>query len=114
MRDGGLMHILRFYRPDTVYLFLSKEIVEPDRADQRIAKTFAYLRENWGSYQPPVIRKGIQVKSPERASGRAERTNGSTSTTTVTGSSGNACRGEPAKKPVPERVEAARFAPDFA
>lgn len=136
MRDGGLMHIMRFYRPDAVYLFLSKEIVELDRADQRIAKTFAYLRENWGGYHPHVIRvetgiedpsdmdalmgpmdellqqamlehpktevlvnlssgtpqmqiilaqmaldpryptKGIQIKSPERASGRAERTNG--------------------------------------
>lgn len=136
MRDGGLLHILRFYRPEAVYLFLSKEIAELDRADQRIAKTFAYLRENWGGYQPNVIRvetgiedpsdmdallepmdallqqamlehpktevlinlssgtpqmqiiltqmaldpryptKGIQIKSPERASGRAERTNG--------------------------------------
>ncbi|MGN1307524.1 MAG: type III-A CRISPR-associated CARF protein Csm6 [Faecousia sp.] len=136
MRDGGLMHILRFYRPEAVYLFLSKEIVELDRADRRITKTFAYLRENWGGYQPDVIRaetgiedpsdmdaltepmdallqqamrdhpktevlinlssgtpqmqiiltqmaldpryptKGIQIKNPERASGRAERTNG--------------------------------------
>lgn len=135
MRDGGLMHIMRFYRPDAVYLFLSREIVELDRADQRIAKTFDYIRENWGGYDPRVIRvetgiedpsdmdalmepmdkllqqamtehpktevlinlssgtpqmqiilaqmaldpryptKGIQVKSPERSSGKAERTN---------------------------------------
>ncbi|MGM9661279.1 MAG: type III-A CRISPR-associated CARF protein Csm6 [Faecousia sp.] len=135
MRDGGMMHIMRFYRPEAVYLFLSKEIVELDRADQRIAKTFAYIRENWGGYNPSVTRvetdiedpsdidalmepmdkllqqvvsehpktevllnlssgtpqmqiilaqmaldpryptKGIQIKSPERASGRAERTN---------------------------------------
>lgn len=135
MRDGGLMHIMRFYRPEAVYLFLSKEIVELDRADQRIDKTFAYIRENWDGYDPHVIRvetgiedpsdmdalvepmdkllqqamiehpktevllnlssgtpqmqiilaqmaldpryptKGIQIKSPERASGRAERTN---------------------------------------
>lgn len=135
MRDGGLIHIMRFYRPEAVYLFLSKEIVELDRADQRIDKTFAYIRENWGGYNPDVIRmetviedpsdmdalmepmdkllqqalvehpktevllnlssgtpqmqiilaqmaldpryptKGIQIKSPERASGKAERTN---------------------------------------
>lgn len=135
MRDGGLMHIMRFYRPEAVYLFLSKEIVELDRADQRIDKTFAYIRDNWDGYNPSVIRmetriedpsdmdalmepmdkllqqamvehpktevllnlssgtpqmqiilaqmaldpryptKGIQIKSPERASGRAERTN---------------------------------------
>lgn len=135
MRDGGLMHIMRFYRPEAVYLFLSKEIVEMDRADQRIQKTFDYIYKNWGGYKPDVIRmetgiedpsdmdalmepmdqllqqamekhpktevllnlssgtpqmqiilaqmaldpryptKGIQIKSPERASGRAERTN---------------------------------------
>ena len=135
MRDGGLMHIMRFYRPEAVYLFLSKEIVELDRADQRIQKTFDYICKNWGGYKPDVIRmetgiedpsdmdalmepmdqllqqamikhpktevllnlssgtpqmqiilaqmaldpryptKGIQIKSPEHASGRAERTN---------------------------------------
>lgn len=135
MRDGGLMHIMRFYRPEAVYLFLSKEIVEMDRADQRIQKTFDYIYKNWGGYKPVVIRmetgiedpsdmdalmepmdqllqqamvehpktevllnlssgtpqmqiilaqmaldpryptKGIQIKSPEHASGRAERTN---------------------------------------
>ena len=135
MRDGGMLHILRFYRPEAVYLFLSREIAELDRADQRIEKTFAYLQENWDGYCPEVIRqetdisdpsdmdillepmqalfqraatehpeaeilinlssgtpqmqvilaqlaldsryhcRGIQVKNPERASGRAERTN---------------------------------------
>ena len=135
MRDGGMLHILRFYRPEAVYLFLSREIAEMDRADQRIEKTFAYLQENWDGYCPEVIRqetdisdpsdmdillepmqalfqraatehpeaeilinlssgtpqmqvilvqlaldsryrcRGIQVKNPERASGRAERTN---------------------------------------
>ncbi len=42
--DGGLMHILRFYRPNAVYLFLTKEIVKLDQKDQRIDKTFQYIR----------------------------------------------------------------------
>lgn len=135
MRDGGMLHILRRFRPEAVYLFLSKEISELDQADQRIGKTFAFVRENWNGYSPAVIRqetdiadpsdmdillepmealfqraaaehpdaeilinlssgtpqmqiilaqlaldsryhcRGIQVKNPEQASGRAERTN---------------------------------------
>lgn len=53
MRDGGLLHILRFYRPETVYLFLSGEMVRLDRQDGRIGKTFDFLRETWGGYAPP-------------------------------------------------------------
>ena len=64
MRDGGLMHILRFYRPETVYLFLTTEIVKQDRDDQRIDKTFAYIRENWGGYHPDVIRMEAEIEDP--------------------------------------------------
>jgi len=64
MRDGGLMHIMRFYRPDFVYLFLSKEIVEYDGVDQRIAKTFDHIRENWNGYHPQVIRKETEIEDP--------------------------------------------------
>ena len=49
MRDGGLMHILRFYRPEAVYLFLSQEMIRRDREDDRIAKTFAFLDELLGA-----------------------------------------------------------------
>lgn len=64
MRDGGLMHILRFYRPETVYLFLTTEIVKQDRDDRRIDKTFAYIRENWGGYHPDVIRMEAEIEDP--------------------------------------------------
>ena len=134
-RDGGMMHIMRHYRPDVVYLFLTDEIVKRDGNDHRIDKTFAHIREKWGGYAPRLVRfetgltdpsdmdalvepmeklldrvleenpkteillnlssgtpqmqiilaqmaldsryptKGIQVKSPERSSGRAARTN---------------------------------------
>ena len=64
MRDGGLMHILRFYRPEAVYLFLSREMVERDGADDRIAKTFAFLRENWEGYSPRLVRFETDIEDP--------------------------------------------------
>ena len=35
MHDGPLLHIVRHYRPEAVYLFLSKEMEEHDRNDNR-------------------------------------------------------------------------------
>lgn len=64
MRDGGLMHILRFERPEAVYLFLSREIVELDKKDGRIARTFAHLQESWGGYAPKVIRMETEIEDP--------------------------------------------------
>lgn len=64
MRDGGLMHILRFERPTAVYLFLSKEIVELDKKDGRIAKAFAHMKEAWGGYTPEVIRVETEIEDP--------------------------------------------------
>lgn len=64
MRDGGMLHILRFYRPEAVYLFLSREIAELDRTDRRIEKTFAYLQENWDGYCPEVIRQETDIADP--------------------------------------------------
>lgn len=64
MRDGGLMHILRFQRPEAIYLFLSKEIVELDKKDGRIAKTFAHIRESWDGYAPEVVRWETEIEDP--------------------------------------------------
>lgn len=64
MRDGGLMHILRFERPAAVYLFLSKEIAELDKRDGRIAKTFAHMKEAWDGYAPEVIRMETEIEDP--------------------------------------------------
>lgn len=64
LRDGGLMHIMRFYRPSTVYLFLSAEIVQRDREDNRIDKIFSFVRENWGGYDPKLIRIDTGIADP--------------------------------------------------
>lgn len=64
MRDGGLMHIMRYYRPDAVYLFLSAEMIRLDQKDNRINKTFEYIRENWEGYAPQVIRYETEIEDP--------------------------------------------------
>lgn len=72
MRDGGLLHILRFYRPETVYLFLSGEMVRLDRQDGRIGKTFDFLRETWGGYAPRVVRYETELEDPSDMDALAE------------------------------------------
>lgn len=64
LKDGGLMHIMRFYRPATVYLFLSAELVRRDQKDNRIDKIFAFIRENWDGYDPKLIRINTGIEDP--------------------------------------------------
>lgn len=64
LRDGGLMHIMRHYRPDVVCLFLSAEMVRRDREDDRVNKTFAHIRENWGGYDPQLVRFETDIEDP--------------------------------------------------
>lgn len=53
-RDGGMVHTMRHYRPQKVYIFVSKEMEMLDQKDRRYAKTFEFIRENWGGYAPEV------------------------------------------------------------
>lgn len=64
MRDGGLMHIMRHYRPDTVYLFLTAEMVKEDLADDRIQQTFDFIRNKWDGYAPKVFRYPTDFDDP--------------------------------------------------
>lgn len=41
--DGSMLHICRIYKPDIVYLYLSKEILENHRKDNRYVKTLELL-----------------------------------------------------------------------
>lgn len=47
MYDGGMLHIMRHYRPSKVYLFLSDEIAKAEQRDQRFEKAFRYAAEKW-------------------------------------------------------------------
>lgn len=44
-RDGSMLHICRFYKPDYVYLYMSKEILEFHRKDNRFVKSIELLGE---------------------------------------------------------------------
>lgn len=43
--DGALLHIIRFYRPDTVYLYMSKEICQLEDKDRRYTYCLEKLKE---------------------------------------------------------------------
>ena len=36
--DGSMIHICRYYQPDVVYLYLSKEMMENHKKDNRMLK----------------------------------------------------------------------------
>lgn len=50
--DGPMLHIVRHYRPETVCLFLTKEIRELANTDDRFAKTEAWISRHWDGYSP--------------------------------------------------------------
>lgn len=43
--DGSMLHICRYYKPDVVYLYLSKEMMENHRKDNRYVLTLECLGE---------------------------------------------------------------------
>lgn len=44
-RDGSLLHICRHYKPDVVYLYMSKEMLENHKKDNRYVKALELLGE---------------------------------------------------------------------
>ncbi|MBQ9886808.1 MAG: hypothetical protein IJM37_08140 [Lachnospiraceae bacterium] len=56
-RDGAMLHICRIYRPDKVYLYLSKEMCEYHDKDNRYVKAINYLAEEIGcNFEIEVLR----------------------------------------------------------
>lgn len=47
-RDGAILHISRVYRPKKVYLYLSKEMLERSRLDNRYADSLVRLQQSLG------------------------------------------------------------------
>jgi hypothetical protein len=45
LHDGSMIHICRVYKPDVVYLYLSKEMAENHRADNRYVYSIEKLGE---------------------------------------------------------------------
>ena len=46
--DGSMLHIVRHYNPDKIYLFLSKEMSECEMQDHRYTKALELLGEHQG------------------------------------------------------------------
>lgn len=46
-RDGGILHIMRYYHPKKVYLFMSSEMSGYERDRHYFEKTFQYVRTHW-------------------------------------------------------------------
>ena len=65
-RDGAMMHIMRHYRPDTVYLFLTSEMIELDRKDDRFSKSFRQIAQEVEGYTPPFVRCPSAALKPHK------------------------------------------------
>lgn len=61
-RDGGIMHIMRHYRPQVVCLFLSAEMEKKEIEDGRYTKSIEYVKAHWQDYAPKLelIKSGIE------------------------------------------------------
>lgn len=46
LHDGSMLHICRHYRPDEVVLYMSKEIMEKHKKDNRYVRTIELLGES--------------------------------------------------------------------
>lgn len=53
--DGGMLHIMRYYRPQKVYIFLSQEIEDFENRDSRFEKTVRYANEHWQDYNAEAV-----------------------------------------------------------
>ena len=57
-RDGSMLHICRCYKPDKVYLYMSKEILEFQNKDQRYTYCLEKLGEKCGcSFEYALIER---------------------------------------------------------
>lgn len=64
-RDGGILHIMRYYHPKRVYLFLSQQIADLEAQDHRFEKTFQHMQEVCAAqgivYQPSHFMHNSQL-----------------------------------------------------
>ena len=58
--DGPIIHICRYYKPDKIYLILTKEMEERDEAPYNIYERA--IKENLKNYNPEIIRIKTGIK----------------------------------------------------
>lgn len=61
LRDGSLLHICRHYKPDVIYLYLSKEMLENHEKDNRYVKTLELLGEKLDHTFEVYIRSNAEM-----------------------------------------------------
>ena len=54
-RDGGILHIMRYYHPKRVYLFLSQQIADLEAQDHRFEKTFQHMQRKASFISPAFL-----------------------------------------------------------
>ena len=62
--DGAFLHILRFYRPEVIYVLLTAEFAEDNRKDHRLEKTMEFVKTHWEGYSPEVHCFGEEITNP--------------------------------------------------
>ena len=55
--DGGMLHIMRHYRPYAVYLYISPEMKAEEERDNRYEKAFVRMREKLEGYDPKIVKE---------------------------------------------------------
>lgn len=53
-RDGPMLHILRWYRPERVCVFLTGEAAELNRRGDRISAMARHMKTGWKGYAPEI------------------------------------------------------------
>ncbi len=52
--DGPMLHIVRHYRPEEIFLFISEEIAALEKKDSRFDRTIQWISSHWEGYSPVV------------------------------------------------------------
>lgn len=60
--DGPMLHILRHYRPESVFLVLTPEIREFDNRDARFEKAREWIAAHWDGYCPAFRYYDVDVR----------------------------------------------------
>ena len=78
--DGSMLHICRYYKPDVVYLYLSKEMMEYHRTDNRYVRSIELLGEKLNhTFEVHIIENDQMVyftKSSEASSAISKKKKG--------------------------------------
>lgn len=62
--DGGILHIMRHYRPGKLYLAFTTEMQALDEKEHRFDRVMQFVAEHWDDYSPELQRIPVPVEDP--------------------------------------------------